>query len=98
MSIWKRWPALTECAFVEPPAKWYARDRIHIARRQQPIAWRQFFTPISEPEFPDALLATTREFFRVRSLTPYYRTLFGIPNRCDQPSATLRDGTSVSLY
>lgn len=90
--------AATNCAFVEPPADWYARDRIHVARRLQPIAWRQFFTPISDGEFPNALLATTGEFFRVRSLTPYYRTLFGVPNRREQPSATLRDGTIVSLY
>ena len=80
--------------FVEPVAEWYGRDRIHITRRAQTSAWRNFFAADDR----EISASSWHEFFAVRTMTPHQRRLLGIKQGRPQPAGTLQDGTRVSLY
>lgn len=84
--------------FVEPDAAWYGLDRIHVRRGAQGTAWRDFFVPLASDSPVAIRRATHRDFFYIRSLTPYQRWLCGVSHGRQQPSGRLADGTLVSLY
>lgn len=84
--------------FVEPQQTWYGIDRIHIRRVVQDDVWRTFFSPVCQESAGDFTPSSWRQFIYLRSLTPYQRWFFGVPNGRTQPSGLLANGTRVSLY
>ena len=85
-------------AIVELPAAWFGFDAIHLRRG----AWRDAWSAILADWRDDERAVATRNVFRnafaLRSLRPAERRMFGASQRFAQPCATLRDGTTISLY
>ncbi len=83
---------------VEPKARWYGADAIHIRRSQRAAAWAEILSGWERPsdQAPAPPPASSR--LACRGLRPERRTLFGIRLRRPQPSGVFPDGTVVSLF
>jgi len=87
-------------SLVEHDALWYGFDPIHIRQRHWRSAWPRILSawddraPIKR-ELPRGSLA---RWMYLRTRCPHERRLFGIDQRRAQPSARLRDGTTVAFY
>ncbi len=85
-------------ATVELPAAWFGFDAIHLRRG----AWRDAWSAILADWRDDVRAAARPKFslrkFALRTLKPAERRMFGASQRFAQPSATLRDGTTIALY
>lgn len=81
--------------FVEPEPSWYGLDPIHVRRAARPRAWERMLD--AGPE-GGQVAAAVRGMPTLRLLRPQQRRLFGIEQTRSQPSATLPDGTHISLY
>jgi hypothetical protein len=82
---------------VEPEAAWYGADAIHLHPRRQAAAWGAMAAGWVAPDgappgVPPAAPAPPRR------LAPEWRTVCGVSLRRRQPSATLADGTTLSLF
>lgn len=85
--------------FVEPQATWYGWDPIHVRRRFRSVAW----PTILAFSHAQAVHATPRRLSfwqnaRLKFLAPEYRVVFGFSQRKTQPTARLRDDSTVSFY
>lgn len=85
---------------VEHDACWYGFDPIHIRQRYWRSAWPRILSAWDDAaqmkrELPRGSL-TRWTYLRTRC--PHERSLFGINQRRAQPSARLRDGTTVAFY
>lgn len=79
--------------FVEPEARWYHVDPIHIRPRRKIEAWGEILDVHASPHRGRRLDAG-----RLLMAAPERRTLFGIERRREQPALTLREGTRLFLY
>jgi hypothetical protein len=82
---------------VRPERMWYGLDPIHILPRQRPDAWRCIIstwrTGTSVASAPPT--GAWQAWWLAR---PKYQRIFGVEQRCPQPTVRLADGTHVSLY
>lgn len=83
---------------VKPRADWYGLDPIHIRSRDYSRAWREILASWSHEHALDSISWSWRDWLSLRLLRPEQRRLFGIVQRCEQPSLVLPDGTRISLY
>jgi len=78
---------------------WYGRDPIHLKRAAWGEAWPTILASWHQRE---PLSVRPRASFArwayLRTLKPAERVVFGFTQRTAQPSGTLRDGTTISLY
>lgn len=85
---------------VAPRPEWYGFDPIHIRRRARRPAWVELLSawqpPSSDSQSPPS--PSLAAALRLWSLPPAQRTLMGRKRHHLQPSATLADGSTVSLY
>jgi hypothetical protein len=79
---------------------WYGWDPIHIRRRHWPYAWREILSlweGDATPAIPPARGSLTRWLY-LQTRRPHQQHLFGLKQRRIQPSARLRDGTTISFF
>ena len=79
--------------FVEPDARWYHFDPIHIRPSRRIEAWSAILGIDRPPERRNYLEAA-----RLMLAAPERRALFGVERRKEQPAATLGDGIRLFLY
>jgi hypothetical protein len=83
---------------VQPECAWYAWDPIHVARAFRPAAWQKYLACWSDGKiFPPARRSLRRWMMTARARPLRWR-LLGIDRQCQQPSAWLPDGSTLSLY
>jgi hypothetical protein len=84
---------------VDQRRAWYGFDPIHIRFAHRNGAWREILSPWSTTgeSFPAADHGFGRTLY-LRSRAPHYRRVLGVERRRAQPSARLRDGTTVAIY
>jgi hypothetical protein len=84
--------------WVEPRARWYGVDPVHVARAQRRAAWREILEPWRpgpplaqhvgrRAGWPDPLLCA-----------PQRRWVLGFEQRREQPCARVGDGSTLWLY
>ena len=84
---------------IPAPGAWYGFDPIHLKRSVWQDAW-----PTIVASWHDAGASRARpraslaRWAYLRCLAPSERSFFGLTRRARQPSGTLRDGTTISLY
>ena len=85
---------------VEHDTAWYGFDPIHIRQCQWRAAWPQILSTWDGGERVDRTLpyGSLARWMYLRTRRPHQRSLFGIDQRCAQPSARLRDGTTIAFY
>lgn len=86
---------------VEPEARWYGIDPIHVRRRLWPEVWRSILGTwhgehVAEEE--DSCSGPLPSWVGMQLLRPRVRWLFGRQQLTAQPVLTLDDGTTLSLY
>jgi hypothetical protein len=92
-------------AVVAPRLRWFGADPIHLRRTERPAAWREILSVWDRGADPPMPLTTDRArtttappaLPRLR-VAPAHRTVLGISVCRRQPSAVLRDGSTVSLF
>ncbi len=78
---------------------WFGFDPIHIRRRHWPLAWREILGNWhDQPVTASAARGSLPRWLYLRLLTPEHRQIFGLTQRCRQPSGKLRNGTTIALY
>ena len=83
---------------VQPDCAWYTWDPIHIARAFRPAAWQKYLACWSDGRnFFSARRSARRWVATVRARPLRWRFL-GVHRRCEQPTARLPDGSTLSLY
>jgi len=82
---------------VKPQTDWYGFDPIHIIGPRQSEAWRHILASWTLEECFDAS-RSQRHLPWWRFARPKYREIFGVVQRCQQPSMCAADGTSLSVY
>jgi hypothetical protein len=90
---------------VEPDARWYGPDRIHLRRRLTERVWSEVLSrwppladPPREPGGPERAGGARLSRLAWWRMAPERRTVFGIERRCRQPTGRCADGTRVWLY
>ncbi len=83
---------------VEPDARWFGLDPIHIRRRCWPEAWMRILGPWASDASIPPVNASRRMSFLLRTRRPQQQGLAGFELRTRQPAARLSDGTTVSFY
>lgn len=84
---------------ISPIAEWFGLDPIHVLRRHRTTAWNEFLDPLfANREASHEGRPSRSQAAYLNSLAPAERRLGGILWRREQPSGTLRDGTTISLY
>jgi hypothetical protein len=88
-----------QLSWIELREGWYGVDPIHIQLRHWSRAWAEV---LSKWSGGDASTAATRasvmRWLYLRTRRPHERVWLGIKQFRQQPSATLRDGTTISFY
>ena len=85
------WIELQDC--------WYGIDPIHIQLRHWSHAWPEVLSAWNGGEASTvAAHASLARWIYLRTRRPNERVWLGIQQHCRQPSATLRDGTTISFY
>ncbi len=74
---------------IESRLEWYGADPIHLAGNRALDAWKAILGPWGDAE-PDPRA--------VPLPAPEWRRVCGLARSCPQPGATLRDGTTISVY
>jgi hypothetical protein len=88
-----------DMTLVEQQSEWYGLDPIHIRRRDYPRAWRTILSPLCEGLGKATFHREKRlESWYLRTRLPERVKWFGKLFNTAQPSARLRDGTTISLY
>lgn len=78
---------------------WYGFDPIHLRRGARSAAWPMLLAHVADGvSARSEALASIWERVYLACLAPHERSFFGLRFRAEQPSARLRDGTTVSLY
>ncbi len=82
----------------EPPGDWYGLDPIHPCRWRLGRVWRTMLAPWTDA--PPRFRTRPRPglWLRVAGLTPERWSLAGLSRGRPQPSARLRDGSTLSFY
>jgi hypothetical protein len=84
---------------VTPRRAWYGADPIHIRRRAIQAAWKALLEPLSShPELVRFSRENPIESLLLRTRLPAHVRWFGKSIHMPQPSARLRNGSTVSLY
>jgi hypothetical protein len=85
---------------VEHDALWYGFDPIHIRQRHWRSAWPRILSAWDDraPMKHNLPRGSLARWMYLRTRCPHQRRLFGIDQRRAQPSARLRDGTTVAFY
>jgi hypothetical protein len=80
-------------------AHWYGFDPVHIRAGSRRGAWSEILSGWSDAGLSQTLSGPSlvRTLY-LRSRVPARRRVWGIEQRGAQPSARLRDGTTVALY
>jgi hypothetical protein len=79
---------------------WYGFDPIHIRHRHWQAAWPQILSAWHDGQCAERPLprGSIARWMYLRTRCPHQRCLFGIDQRRAQPSARLRDGTTIAFY
>jgi hypothetical protein len=77
---------------------WYGFDPIHIKRCHRPEAWREILAAWPAPPMDRPVGNSTARTLYLCSRTPAHRRVLGFEQRGEQPSARMRDGTTVAIY
>jgi hypothetical protein len=92
-------------AVVVPRPHWFGADPIHLRRSERPAAWREILSRWDRGANPPACSptdsardATARAPLPRRPLAPAHCTVLGMSVCRPQPSAVLRDGSTISLF
>lgn len=86
-------------ATIGPRAAWYGFDPIHIRFFARSRAWREILASwATSPELLEPAGSCLARTLSLRLRVPERRRLIGFEQRRRQPSARLRDGTTVALY
>ncbi len=83
---------------VQPEARWYSWDPIHIARRQRRSAWQSYMSWWTDGRPPEPATRSLRRWYSMQRARPLRWTRFGYARSCQQPTRTLPDGTTISLF
>ena len=83
---------------LRPRADWYGIDPIHIRLRHRRSAWREILSHFPGGEAVRVPRATVLQTLYLRTRIPERRRLLGFEQCGSQPSARLRDGTTVAIY
>jgi hypothetical protein len=81
-----------------PQAKWYGLDPIHIRMRHWSRVWREILCDWRDDVHPSRAKGSFMRWLKLQCQRPQSRHLFGIHQRRVQPTCTLRDGSTISLY
>lgn len=84
--------------FVEARGAWYGIDPIHIRRPHWSAAWGEIVSTWQPPHGIERVRVAPWTWFASQLQQPAERRLWGFTQRRLQPSATLADGTRVSIY
>jgi hypothetical protein len=86
--------------FIQQRIDWYGLDPIHIRLKHWQGAWREVLSGWNKDisTTPPQVRGSLVRWLYLRTRRPHYRTLFSIEQRREQPSAMLRDGTTISFY
>lgn len=88
--------------FIQLPGAWYGIDPIHIRPGRKALAWSSILSHWLSEEQVDQETVLARgslsRWIKLRSSSPEKWWLLGMQRGRQQPSATLADGTQVSLY
>jgi hypothetical protein len=87
-------------SLVEHDAHWYGFDPIHIRQRHWRRAWPRILSSWDDGAKMERALprGSLARWLYLRTRRPHERSLLGIDQRRAQPSARLRDGTTVAFY
>lgn len=87
-------------SLVEHDAHWYGFDPIHIRQRHWRRAWPRILSAWDDGTKTERALprGSLARWLYLRTRRPHERSLLGIDQRRAQPSARLRDGTTVAFY
>ena len=78
---------------------WYGFDPIHVLKRYRSAAWNEFLNPLFRNQnAAQEKLGSRSQAAYLFALAPAERWIMGMRRRRNQPSGTLRDGTTISLY
>ena len=84
---------------VEPEARWYGLDPVHIRRSLLPLAWACMMDDwVTDPQVQPRVSSSLRRWLALRLATPQQWWLFNRELGREQPARRLPDGTTVSLY
>jgi hypothetical protein len=85
---------------IEQSRQWYAWDPIHIRRRQWRYAWHNILSAWNgkTEESPALARGSLGRWLYLQTRQPYERSFWSLQQRREQPSAKLRNGTTVSFY
>ncbi|HEV8307957.1 MAG TPA: SGNH/GDSL hydrolase family protein [Methylomirabilota bacterium] len=83
---------------VDPEARWYGPDSIHLRRRERAAAWQAILSRWEVAGGPTGIPDAARRRLPCRRMAPEWRTVLGVTLRRPQPSGVLGDGTTISLY
>src|SRR5687767_4192510 len=88
------------CTLLSPAPDWYGPDRIHLRRRTRTDVWQALLAGWLPGPAGESRPAAGAELPapRLPGLHPERSTLFGFDRITPQPSATLADGTTISLF
>lgn len=88
----------TACRLLDPEPAWYGWDPIHIRRPCFGEAWQAMFAALLPRQPPLAARVSWRRWWRLHTLRPEQRRMFGFEQRHSQPAACLKNGIRISLY
>jgi hypothetical protein len=78
---------------------WYGLDPIHLKRSSWREAWPALLGTWRAEDYVSVRPRTSfARWAYLRTLAPAEHEIFGVSRRAPQPSGTLRDGTTISLY
>jgi hypothetical protein len=85
---------------IEHDALWYGFDPIHIRQRHWRSAWPQILAAWDDDVRTERASprGSLMRWLYLRTRCPHQRRVFGIDQRRAQPSARLRDGTTIAFY
>ncbi len=81
-----------------PKAEWNGLDPIHIRMRYWSRAWRAILCNWRDDFRSARAKGSFMRWFELQRQRPQSRRLFGIHQQRAQPTCTLRDGSTISLY
>jgi hypothetical protein len=81
-----------------PKAEWYGLDPIHIRMRFWSSAWQEILSAWRDDVQSPGARGSFIRWLKLHLQRPLSRHMFGIHQQRDQPTCTLRDGSTISLY
>jgi hypothetical protein len=87
-----------DCPWIEPRARWYGLDPVHIHVGQARGAWQEILAGWADALGQDGHGPWPRNWAYLLSRVPDHRWILGREQRRQQPSGRLPDGTRLSFY